>query len=206
MELIAFTLAMAGLLALPGPNVIIVAATSAAHGRLRGIQTVAGTTGGIAIQLLVAALATTWLATLLTEHFHWVRWIGLAYLVWFVFSQIRLARNRHRVPPSASGSFHRGFWIALSNPKTLLFFSAFLPQFTVTAEPYLPQIALLSIITWILAALRDTVYMLLADRLSLLSRAPRCSPRRDSHGQPAGNGPREPARHYHGPPCDHPLR
>ncbi|MGM0631805.1 MAG: LysE family translocator [Pseudomonadota bacterium] len=168
MELIAFTLATAGLLALPGPNVIIVAATSAAHGRLRGIQTVAGTTGGIAIQLLVAALATNWLATLLAEHFHWVRWVGMAYLVWFVLSQVRQARKRHRVPPSAGGSFHRGFWIALSNPKTILFFSAFLPQFTVDADPYLPQIALLSAITWVLALLRDMAYMLLADRLSFL--------------------------------------
>jgi threonine/homoserine/homoserine lactone efflux protein len=169
MELLAFTLATAGILALPGPNVVIVAATSAAHGRLRGMQTVAGTMTGIALQLTGAALATSWLASLLAEHFAWLKWVGIAYLVWFGLQQVRHLRDEKRLPPTPMGSFHRGFWIALSNPKTILFFSAFLPQFTVASEPFLPQIVVLSVITWFLALLRDTVYVLLADRLPLPS-------------------------------------
>ena len=178
MDLIAFIVVTAGILALPGPNVIIVATTSAAHGRARGLQTVAGTTSGIAIQLLVAALATSWLAELLTDHFHWVRWVGLAYLLWFVLNQLYRLKQRQRATLSGSGSFHRGFWIALSNPKTLLFFSAFLPQFTVSGEPYSMQIAQLSLITWTLAAARDMIYMLLAHQVSFLFEAQR---------QPASN-------------------
>lgn len=165
MELLAFTLAMAGILALPGPNIIIVATTSAAHGRLRGMQTVAGTTTGIALQLLTAALATSWLANLLADHFAWIKWLGIAYLVWFGLQQVRRLRNENRLPPTPMGSFHRGFWIALSNPKTILLFSAFLPQFTVSAAPFLRQIAVLSLITWLLALVRDTLCVLLADRL-----------------------------------------
>lgn len=167
MELLAFTLATAGILALPGPNVFIVAATSASHGRLRGMQTVAGTTTGIALQLVVAALATSWLANLLADHFAWLKWLGIAYLVWFGLQQVRRLRNGSRRPPSPMGSFHRGFWIALSNPKTILLFSAFLPQFTVSGEPFLQQIAVLSLITWLLALVRDTLCVLLADKLPL---------------------------------------
>ncbi|MEX1197949.1 MAG: LysE family translocator [Pseudohongiellaceae bacterium] len=167
MELLAFTLATAGILALPGPNVVIVATTSAAHGRLSGMQTVAGTTAGIALQLVAAALATSWLANLLADHFIWLKWVGIAYLVWFVFQQVRQLRKSALPPPTPMGSFHRGFWIALSNPKTILFFSAFLPQFTVSGEPFMQQIALLSLITWSLALVRDILYVLLADRLPL---------------------------------------
>lgn len=167
MELLAFTLATAGILALPGPNVFIVAATSAAHGRLRGMQTVAGTTTGIALQLLAAALATSWLANLLADHFAWLKWLGIAYLVWFGVQQVRKLRSENPLPPTPMGSFHRGFWIALSNPKTILFFSAFLPQFTLSGEPFLRQIAVLSLITWLLALVRDTLCVLLADRLPL---------------------------------------
>lgn len=167
MELLAFTLATAGILALPGPNVIIVAATSAAHGRLKGMQTVAGTSAGIAVQLVVAALAASWLANLLAEHFTWLKWLGIAYLVWFVVQQLRQLRKTNKPAPTPTGSFHRGFWIALSNPKTILFFSAFLPQFTLSDEPFLRQIALLSLITWLLSFVRDTIYVLLADRLPI---------------------------------------
>lgn len=171
MELLAFTLATAGILALPGPNIFIIAATSAAHGRMRGMQTVAGTTTGIALQLVVAALATSWLANLLADHFAWLKWLGIAYLVWFVLQQARRLKNRNRLPPTPMGSFHRGFWIALSNPKTILFFSAFLPQFTTSGERFLPQIAVLSLITWSVALVRDTLCVLLADRLPFPSTA-----------------------------------
>lgn len=167
MELLAFTLATAGILAIPGPNMVIVAATSASHGLVRGMQTVTGTTSGMAVQLVVAATATSWLATLLAEQFHWLRWLGLAYLAWFVWHQARQFGKRGRPMPSASGSFHRGFLIALSNPKTILFFSAFLPQFTVDTEPFAQQIVLLSAITWSLAVVRDSACALLADRLPL---------------------------------------
>lgn len=165
MELLAFTLASVGILALPGPNVIVIASTSLAHGRLRGMQTVAGTCSGVALQLIVAAVGISWLAAALAEHFFWIKWLGIAYLIYLAIRQIRHMRDSVTVPLSSLGSFQRGFWIALSNPKTILFFSAFLPQFTVASEPYLPQIALLSAIIWIITLVRDSAYALFSDTL-----------------------------------------
>ena len=72
---------------------------------------------------------------------------------------------------SVFASFQRGFLVSLTNPKTIIFFSAFLPQFTSSAEAYLPQIALLSAIFWALAVILDSGYALLAHRMSSLLRS-----------------------------------
>lgn len=170
MELWAFAFASAGILAVPGPNVIAVASSSAAHGRLRGLQVVLGTGMGMAIQLGAAALGTSWVAAVLAEHFAWVKWLGIAYLAYMVIRQLRNLSRGVTAPVSSLGSFQRGFWIALSNPKTILLFAAFLPPFTISSEPYMPQIVLLSLIIWTLAILRDIAYVVFADRLSFVFR------------------------------------
>jgi len=129
---------------------------------------VAGTTAGVALQLIAATLTTSWLVNLLTEHFDWLKWLGIAYLVYFALRQVPQLRNHGALPQTPTGSFQRGFWVALSNPKTLLFFTAFLPQFTIPETPYAPQITLLSLITLMLTLIRDIVYMLLAHRVSFI--------------------------------------
>ncbi len=176
MELLAFTFIALGVMALPGPNVIVVASTSVSHGKLRSLLTVAGTATGMAIQLLVAAIGTTWLANRLADQFYWIQWLGLAYLVFLVIRQVRHMRAGITPPATRFGSFQRGLWVALSNPKTILFFAAFLPQFVVSEQAYVPQILLLSLILWSVAVLRDIVYSIFADRLNVFLRN-RGSPR-----------------------------
>lgn len=170
MELLLFTIIAIGILALPGPNVVVVASTSVSHGKLRSLLTIAGTATGMAIQLLVAAIGTTWLADRLADHFYWIKWLGLAYLVFLVIRQVRHMRAGVTPPASRFGSFQRGLWISLSNPKTILFFAAFLPQFVVSEQAYVPQILLLSLIIWALAVLRDIAYSVFADRLNVFFR------------------------------------
>lgn len=165
MELLIFVLVSAGILAIPGPNVLVVASTSAEHGRLRGFQTVAGTVTGMVIQLVVAALAATWLLSLLKDELVWIKWLAVGYVAYLVISHFRKHRSQTYTPISAMGSFQRGFWISLANPKTIIFFSIFLPQFVVSAEPYMPQIVGLSAIIWALVVFRDCAYVLLAHKL-----------------------------------------
>jgi len=66
---------------------------------------------------------------------------------------------------TATGSFQRGFWISLTNPKTILFFSAFLPQFVTDSSQYGQQIALLSVTFLAIALVLDSSYAVLAGRL-----------------------------------------
>ena len=169
MELIAFIIVSTGIIIIPGPNVLVVVSTSIAHGKQRGLQTVAGTSTAMAIQLFIAAAGTSWFVTALAEGFLWLKWLGVAYLVYLGISHlINASTAQPNKQISALGSFQRGFWVSLTNPKTILFFSAFLPQFTVGSSSYLAQIVILSTIFWLLAVVLDSGYALLSNRLSRL--------------------------------------
>ena len=164
MELLAFILISIGIIIVPGPNVLTIVSTSIVHGKLRGLQTVAGTSSAMAIQLGVAAVGAAWLTTVLAEGFTWLKWIGVVYLVYLGIGHVITAMRGNTGPAeiTGTGSFRRGFWVSLTNPKTILFFGAFIPQFTVESGPYLAQIAMLSIIFLVLATLLDGAYALLS--------------------------------------------
>lgn len=166
MELLAFILVSTGLIIIPGPNVLVIISTSISHGKLRGLQTVAGTSAAMLVQLGIAALGTTWLVTALATGLFWLKWLGVIYLVYLGISHILRSGNSVSKPLSATGSLQRGFWVSLTNPKTILFFSAFLPQFANPVQPFLPQIFLLSVIFWLLAVVLDSSYALLSSRLA----------------------------------------
>ena len=70
-------------------------------------------------------------------------------------------------PPPRGGFFLQGFLVLLSNPKVLVFFGAFIPQFMDMEKDHLPQVALLGITFMVIAATTDAVYALLAGRARL---------------------------------------
>ncbi len=165
-QLVTFTLISLGFIISPGPNVLVIISTSMTAGKVRGLQTVTGTSLAMSIQLLIAAIATNWLLSLLTEGLFWLKWCGVAYLLWMGLTSFYKFYQRSANPAqTALGSFQRGFWVSLTNPKTILFFSAFLPQFASSNASYFEQIAILSLIFLILAIVADSIYALAADRL-----------------------------------------
>ena len=169
MEILAFILVSVAVIAIPGPNVLVIVSTSLSHGRTRGLQTVAGTSTAMIIQLFLAAIGTTWFVSALSQGFLWLKWAGVAYLLFLGIGHLVSAvSNDPAKAVSASGSFQRGFWVSLTNPKTILFFGAFLPQFTSASLPYLEQIAVFSSAFWILAVLLDCGYAVLAGKFSTL--------------------------------------
>lgn len=158
---ISFLFVSAGFIVVPGPNVLLIVATSISCGRWRGLQTVMGTTTAMAIQLLVAAVGTAWLASLLAESFVWFKWVGVAYLFFLGCRHVLAVRKtdaHDTVRVSGTGSYWRGFVVSLINPKTILFFGAFLPQFVSGNFPVAPQIAALSVSFLLLAAALDSMY------------------------------------------------
>ncbi len=161
MDLTLFILLSVGLIIMPGPNVLAIVSTSLAHGRARGLQTVAGTSLAMLAQLTIAALGTAWFVETLSAGFLVLKWFGVAWLLLLGLRHLRDAFEQRVVPSlSALASVQRGFWISLTNPKTILFFSAFLPQFVSPDSAYLPQVLTLSAIFWGLAVLSDTSYAL----------------------------------------------
>lgn len=157
------------LVLLPGPNVALIVANSVVHGRKYGLVTVAGTSAAMVPQLALAALGMTGILSVFGGLFDWIRWIGIAYLVWLGVQAWRAdTADLTKVtaePRTAIGIFLRGFLVSLTNPKTLLFYGAFFPQFVTPAEDVATQIGVLSVTFLAIAVFVDSCWALGAARL-----------------------------------------
>lgn len=135
---LAFVVATAIMIALPGPSVLLTVAHSISFGWQNALSTVAGATAGIAVQLIVAAIGLTSLLNVVAEAFEWLRWAGAAYLVYLGIKQWRSASEPLQVDTSSvskTNLFVQGLVITIPNPKSLIFIAAFLPQFIDAARP-----------------------------------------------------------------------
>ncbi|MCB1640082.1 MAG: LysE family translocator [Thiothrix sp.] len=150
---------------IPGPNVLVIVATSLSRGRRSGLQTVAGTSLAMLIQLVVAALGTGLLVNTVAAGLIWLKWAGVSYLLYLGITNLASRTDTAAQAVSPGLIFGRGFWISLTNPKTILFFAAFLPQFVTPEKGYIAQIAVLSLTFWVSAVLLDSSYALIAARL-----------------------------------------
>ena len=169
----AFVGATAILMLIPGPNVALIVANSLAYGARAGLATVAGTSAAMAAQLAIVALGMTTLLGALGQAFEILRWLGAAYLVW-------LGVRAWRAPAEDLGptravsprrTFGRGFFVSLTNPKTLAFYAAFLPQFLEPSAPLGRQMAILSVTFVSTAFVIDGGWAILAGRArSLIGR------------------------------------
>lgn len=163
-----FVLLSIAIIVVPGPNVLVVVSTSISSGVKRGLQTVVGTSLAMLVQLFVAAFGTAWFVQAITQGFLWLKWLGVIYLIYLGFSHLIKGLSPASIgkkSATALGSFQRGFWVSLTNPKTILFFGAFIPQFVSPQEPYLSQVILLSSTFWLLALVLDSGYALLSGKL-----------------------------------------
>ncbi len=135
---LAFVVATAVMIALPGPSVLLTVAHSISFGWKPALFTVAGATAGIAVQLTIAAIGLTSLLNVVAEAFEWVRWAGAAYLVYLGVKQWRSASTPLAFDTSSvskTNLFVQGVVITIPNPKSLIFIAAFLPQFIDAARP-----------------------------------------------------------------------
>jgi homoserine/homoserine lactone efflux protein len=162
----AFVLAVTVLMLVPGPNVALIVANSVAYGRRYGLLTVAGTSTAMVVQLGLTGFGMAGVLGSLGHGFAWVRWIGAAYLVWIGVQQWRAAPiDLKRTPPqprSARAIFGRALLVSLTNPKTLLFYGAFFPQFITPGPSAGAQIMALSAVFLALAVSIDSLWALAA--------------------------------------------
>ncbi len=165
----AFVAASAALIAVPGPNVALIVANSVAHGRRYGLLTVGGTGTAMVLQLALTVVGMTGALGLMSHVFDWVRWAGVAYLMWLGVQAWRApAVDLTRIAPEPRSGrviFARGFLVSLTNPKTLLFYGAFFPQFVAPGAEPGPQLVLLSATFLAVAVALDGCWALAAARL-----------------------------------------
>jgi len=178
----AYLAACIVIILVPGPTVTLIVANSIRHGTRAGLANVAGTQAGIAIMIGIVGVGLTSAIEAMGHWFEWVRLLGAAYLI-YIGVQMWRSRGALNADGTArrprGGFFLQGLMVALSNPKTLIFFGAFIPQFLDPAGNHALQIAIMGGTALVCAAMSDSAYavaagragrMLTAGRIRLLSR------------------------------------
>ncbi len=170
---LVFSAATLALLVVPGPSVVYVVARSLEHGRAAGLTSMLGIETGALVHVAAAAVGLTALLASSEVAFSIVKYAGAAYLVGM---GVRQVRRRHEpitaadsVTPAASRLrlFRDGVMVDLLNPKTGLFFLAFLPQFIDPSRgPVGGQVLVLGLLFVALAAVTDGTYAVVAGGLS----------------------------------------
>ncbi|WP_119421532.1 LysE family translocator [Desertibaculum subflavum] len=154
-----FVTAATLLILTPGPNVSLIVGNSISHGTRLGLFTVGGTTTATVLQIALVVGGMTSLLALASDAFDWIRWAGVAYLIYLGIQQWRapaaLLDEGSRRAVSLRNLFAQGILVAITNPKTLLFHAAFLPQFVDPAVAAGPQLLLLGATYTALAGLLD---------------------------------------------------
>jgi homoserine/homoserine lactone efflux protein len=154
---LSFLLITVVLILTPGPVVTLVVATGATDGVRAALMTVLGTTIGNALLIGAVAFGLSIVLASSALLFDVIRYVGTAYLVWLGVQLWRKA-GRAAAPAPARGHVHaaRGFVVAVSNPKTAAFFTAFLPQFVDPALPAQFQLAVMCAASVLIAAVLDS--------------------------------------------------
>jgi len=172
-----YALAAIGLSLTPGPNGLLALTHGALHGTKKTLATIAG--GSLGFGLIIGlsmfgigALLATWAGLLVI-----MKWLGGAYLVWLGIQLIRsepidISRSKNAGNGRFRTLFRQGFISAVSNPKGILFFVAFLPQFVNPQESLFTQFLLMAITFMVIEFVYEFTVASLADRIKpLLVRA-----------------------------------
>ncbi|MBO0344613.1 LysE family translocator [Roseibium sp. CAU 1637] len=141
--LAAFTLAIAVLTITPGPDMTLFMGKTLTQGRKAGAAAVLGATSGIVVHSLFAALGISALLATSATAFAVLKYVGAAYLIYLAVQAVRkgsaLTLETAKIKQeSMSRIWLQGLTINLLNPKIVLFFVTFLPQFISATDPHAP--------------------------------------------------------------------
>jgi len=164
---IAFALASAILLAIPGPTVMLVVSYALRHGRRSAIATVPGVSLGDLTAMTVSLAGAGAVLAASAGLFTVLKLCGAAYLVWLGIKLWRSEPAGLTADRGMAGSsrvlgtmFWNAYVVTALNPKSIVFFIAFVPQFVITGAPLVPQFTIL-IATFVGLATVNTVLWVL---------------------------------------------
>jgi homoserine/homoserine lactone efflux protein len=172
---LAFIAAASVLLVFPGPTVLMVIGYGLAEGRKSVWSLVTGVCLGDAVACAGSLAGLGALLSASATAFTVVKAVGAVYLVWLGVAMLRSGNDvaTSPAPCPAGRKFIHAFTVTVLNPKTILFFVAFLPQFVSPAAPALPQLALLGTTFVLLGVVNTTAFALLAGTIGGRIRDPR---------------------------------
>ena len=168
---LAYVLACAVIALVPGPTVTVIVANSLAHGPRAGLLNVAGTQLGLGVMMLILIVGLSSVIAAMGWLFDWLRWAGAAYLVWLGIQLLRAPEaiaEARSLPVPRGGFLLQGFLVLMANPKALLWFGAFIPQFVDPSGNYVGQTILLCVTAMAVALLSDGAYAVVTGRAGAL--------------------------------------
>lgn len=174
---LTFVAASTALLLIPGPTVLLVLSYALSQGRKVALASATGVALGDFVAMTASLLGLGALVLASAALFTVLKWAGAAYLIWMGVRLLRAPRSEGLNPVGTSDSSAREVLIHAAavtalNPKSIMFFIAFVPQFVSLSQPLAPQFIIL-IATFVgLAAMNALAYAVLADRLRATIRRP----------------------------------
>ena len=133
----------------PGPSHLLMLSNSLGSGFRRSLATAAGDLTANLAQIIVASVGLVGLIHASGDIFIYIKWAGVAYLVFVGITLIRRdydpSVNEDAAPRSSSALYWQGFLTSAANPKAIIFFAALFPQFVNPAAPSTPQFAILGL-------------------------------------------------------------
>lgn len=171
-QLIAFAVAAILFIQLPGPSLLFTIGRALTVGRRAALLSVVGNALGLIGQIIAVALGLGAIVAASAAAYTLLKVIGAGWVVWLGIQAIRHRSDARvaltlgeRVPERTSAALRTGFVVGATNPKTIVFFVAFLPQFTNAAAGHVgAQVALLGTLFALMAVVSDSVWALAASR------------------------------------------
>ena len=133
----------------PDTSQLLIISNSIRHGMKKSIFTIAGDLTANCIQMTGAAFGLAAVIATSASAFVWIKWFGVAYLIWIGMQLILTREKPNDVQANTSSGaarlFRQGFVTSMANPFAVVFFGALFPQFIDPALPVLPQLVLLGV-------------------------------------------------------------
>jgi threonine/homoserine/homoserine lactone efflux protein len=176
--LIPYALIVLGFVFIPGPATLLTVARATTSGTRVGIATGAGITAGDIVHTVMAVVGISAIIAASATLFSIVKYLGAAYLVYLgvkaILEKVPVDLGQGRLPITARQAFRQAIFAEVLNPKTALFFLAFLPQFVVPENGYvMAQLTVLGVLFAVIGFFSTIVYSVAAGSLgSFLRRNP----------------------------------
>lgn len=162
--LLAFALVSAGIMVIPGPSNFFLLAHGIGHGRRSALAAMTGIETASAIRVLMAAAGLSAVLASSAVAFNAIRWAGVTYLAWLGVRAFRAGQpgqpsGAPRRPVPLARSVRKGLLVGLGNPKMVIFFLAFFPQFIRPAQgSQAAQMLILGAVFWLIGAIWDLAF------------------------------------------------
>ncbi|GAA2157927.1 threonine/homoserine/homoserine lactone efflux protein [Humibacillus xanthopallidus] len=167
---LAFLVASILFIQVPGPSLLFTIGRALTVGRREALLSVVGNGIGVTVQVLLVAVGLGAVVAASATAYSVIKVAGAAYVIWLGIQAIRHRGEARQALETETAAPHGhalriGFVVGVTNPKTILFFVAFLPQFTNTAAGHVSiQMAVLGLVFGVMAICSDSIWALLASK------------------------------------------